>query len=81
MPGISPWMIKNMLDCRQCLSLSGHPAFALGTPFRPAYFFGHGLDYLAVKVGGTSAALDPVGQVVTVAATLTNGAPAAMLCR
>ena len=71
MPGISPWYIK--------ATDQGGAGFTLGTPFSPNYAFGHGLDYLGVTYGASSAVVDAANQAVNVSVAVLNAAPVAGL--
>lgn len=66
-PGISPAYIK--------LTVQGGRGWTLGASFAPAFPLGHGLDYLAVTLGASSATVDAAALAVHVAVTLTNAAP------
>jgi len=65
--GISPAYIK--------FTDQGGSGYTLGAPFRPAYPLGHGLDFLSVSYGASSATLDTAAQCVHVDVTVNNAAP------
>ena len=57
--------------------MQGGAGFTLGAPFKAAYPFGFGLDYLQVAIGPSAAVVDPVAMFVNVSVSLTNAAPRA----
>jgi len=66
MPGINPWYLK--------FSDQGGSGFTLGTPYKPNYPFGFGLDYLKVVTSSSSAIVDAVNMFVNVTVNLLNSA-------
>ena len=67
--GISPQYIK--------FSVQGGQGWTLGAPFSPLFALGHGLDYLNVSFGASSAAVDAAAQTMTVSVDVVNAASAA----
>jgi beta-glucosidase-like glycosyl hydrolase len=67
--GLSPGYIK--------FSDQGGAGWTLGAPFAPNYALGHGLDYLAVSLGASAAAVDAGARAVRVSVALHNAAPRA----
>ena len=57
----------------------GGAGFTLSAPFRANYPFGHGLDYLSVTYGASSAVVDAANLFVNVSVALSNAAPVAGL--